>query len=180
MSPDPLPLETARTRLRRFTPADLAAFQALHAVETDAGSDVPLQPAGLLALLQRMQALPFCALGTWFRIAIADRDSDELLGEVGVQRHGREGSLAELGYALLPAARGRGLATEALTAVLALLRAQAEPPVWRVVSVADSGNAASLRLLQRLGLQPYATRPYERQGRSGLEQHWVLSFERQP
>ena len=59
---------------------------------------------------------------------------------------------AEIGYALVPAARGQGLATDASARVIAwacdALR------LGRIVARADPANLSSLRLLLRLGFTP--------------------------
>jgi RimJ/RimL family protein N-acetyltransferase len=55
----------------------------------------------------------------------------------------------ELGYALVPAAHGRGLGTEAVGALCAVL--ERVPGVRRLTAEVRPGNEASLRLLLRLG-----------------------------
>ncbi len=170
---DPLPLQIQRTRLRRLRPADLAAFQAYRGdPETGRWQGwQPMDDAAADAFLQEMAASPFCPPGRWFQLGIATREGDCLIGDIGVQLHGSTGALAELGFTLAPAAQGRGLATEAVgAAVQMLLRHTA---VQRIVAVADTRNAASLRLLQRLGLRPFATLPAQFRGEPCLEQHFV-------
>jgi RimJ/RimL family protein N-acetyltransferase len=62
-----------------------------------------------------------------------------------------EGRLeAEVGYGLVPSARGAGLATEALAAIVdATDRAGVE-----VIATVEVGNAASLRVLDKCGFVP--------------------------
>ena len=55
----------------------------------------------------------------------------------------------ELGYGLVPAARGAGTGTEAVAAVAAVL--ERRPGVRRLTAEVLPGNAASVRLLARLG-----------------------------
>lgn len=57
----------------------------------------------------------------------------------------------DIGYAFLPAYRGRGYALEAAAAVLA--HARREWSLERVVAVVTPHNAASIRLLGKLGLR---------------------------
>jgi len=57
----------------------------------------------------------------------------------------------ELGYALVPAARGQGLGTEAVGALCAVL--EQVPGVRRLTAEVKPGNEASLRLLHRLGFK---------------------------
>lgn len=178
MSIDPLPLLTARTRLRRLSQADLPRFQAYrHDAETGRWQGwQPMEDAAARAFLQEAATSPFCTPGQWFQLGIAERDSDALIGDIGVQLHGGAGLMAELGFTLAPAAQGRGLATEAVGAMVAWLLAHS--PAQRVVAVADTRNLASLRLLQRLGLRPFATLPAVFRGQACLEQHWVARRER--
>jgi RimJ/RimL family protein N-acetyltransferase len=58
----------------------------------------------------------------------------------------------EMGYSLVPEARGSGYATELAGALLD--RALAHPGVSRVVAHTDAGNAASIRVLERTGFHP--------------------------
>ncbi len=55
----------------------------------------------------------------------------------------------EIGYGLVPAARGAGIGTEAVAAVAAVL--ERREGVRRLTAEVLPGNAASLRLLHRLG-----------------------------
>ena len=58
----------------------------------------------------------------------------------------------ELGYGLIPAARGQGFGTEAVGALCAVL--EREPGVRRLTAEVRPGNEASRRLLHRLGFFP--------------------------
>ena len=85
---------------------------------------------------------------------LADPDTDELIGNVGLFRVER-GYEGEVGYWLHPSGRGRGVATEAVR--LALRHAFAPPEVGglglgRVWAVAAVGNLASQRVLERAGM----------------------------
>ena len=149
---DPLPVLTERTRLRRLAVADLADFQR-YRNDPDVGrwqGWKGMDDGAATGFLQEMADSDFCPPGRWFQLGIARRDSDQLIGDIGVHMHGGAGLLAELGFTLTPAAQGRGLATEAVGAALQMLLQHT--PVQRIVSVADTRNAASLALLQRLGL----------------------------
>ena len=57
----------------------------------------------------------------------------------------------DIGYAFLPQYRGKGYAYEAAEAVLA--HARHDVQLRRLVAIASPGNAASIALLTRLGLQ---------------------------
>jgi ribosomal-protein-alanine N-acetyltransferase len=75
----------------------------------------------------------------------------ELIGYCGLLHLGVTGRV-ELLYALLPGCWGRGLATEAARACLRF--ALEETGLERVVAGADPPNAASLRVIEKLGMTP--------------------------
>jgi RimJ/RimL family protein N-acetyltransferase len=84
------------------------------------------------------------------RWRLLDRASRELMGFCGVG-YWRDGLDAEIGWWLARRYWGRGLATEA--AECALRDAFERVGLDHVVSVAMVGNAASLRVMEKLGLR---------------------------
>ena len=88
---------------------------------------------------------------TLFQWAIADGQTDELAGTVTLLSWDRGNRRAEVGFILRPEWHGRGLATEAVGAVLGF--AFAEMDLHRVEADTDPDNASSLALLGRLGFQ---------------------------
>ncbi len=89
------------------------------------------EPAGALALVVEHDGAP--------------------VGDVALWLTDRERGVAEIGWVLHPEAGGRGLATEAVRAVLD--RAFAHHGLHRVVAQMDARNTASDRLAERLGMQ---------------------------
>jgi RimJ/RimL family protein N-acetyltransferase len=87
--------------------------------------------------------------GDVFAWAIADRDSDRLIGTVAAFSLDRAQSRAEIGYSLAADWHGRGLAQEAVRAVLAFLLDGLG--LERIEADVDPRNTASCRLLGRLG-----------------------------
>lgn len=85
-------------------------------------------------------------MGLW---RVSGRDDDAPLGLCGlVVREGLPGP--DLGYAFLPAARGRGIAREAAAATIAHAFGALGLP--RLLAIVTETNAASIRLLESLGL----------------------------
>jgi RimJ/RimL family protein N-acetyltransferase len=88
--------------------------------------------------------------GSWTQLAI--REGDELRGDVGV--HLLDDPVArdtvEVGVTLTPGSRGRGLATEALRAVVDACFAGG---AHRVVAGCDARNHPVARLFERVGLR---------------------------
>ena len=82
-----------------------------------------------------------------------DREAGEFVGNGGLSWFergiaGLEG-VPEAGWAFVPAAWGKGLATEAISAVLAWADAELNAPEIRCII--DKGNAASMRVAEKLG-----------------------------
>ncbi|HXV00971.1 MAG TPA: GNAT family N-acetyltransferase [Caulobacteraceae bacterium] len=136
-------LITPRLRLRRARPDDLAA---LHAVLSDPRA------------MQYWSTPPHTEIDqtrAWLAamIAASPDESDDFV----IEREGRVIGKAgcwrapEIGFILHPDCWGRGLAREALQAVIP--RAFAVFPIDAVTADVDPRNAASLALLTRLGFE---------------------------
>ncbi|MET0519586.1 MAG: GNAT family N-acetyltransferase [Burkholderiaceae bacterium] len=149
----PAPPPGARVRLRRLRTEDLADFQAYRS-DPEVGRYQGWRAQadeGARGFLLRMSAAPLGQDGEWFQLGIAERAGDRLIGDVGVCRRRADDGVveAEIGFSLARPAQGRGLAAEALGALLCWLFD--ELAVARVVAVTDARNRASIALLQRLG-----------------------------
>lgn len=94
---------------------------------------------------------PFVRAGGRFGLCVvADRTSGHPLGVCGLLQ--REGLAdVDLGFAFLPAHRGRGYAFEAAAAVLRHGAVQLQLP--RVVAIVDPANERSIALLVKLGMR---------------------------
>lgn len=172
MSAPPLPVLTPRLRLRRLAASDLQAFQAYRG-DPELGRYQGWQTmddAAALAFLLDVAVCAFCAPGSWFQLGIARREDDRLVGDIGIHLHA-DGRSAEIGFTLARAAQGRGLATEAVRAALDLV--WAHTTAERVLGVTDTRNAASVRLLQRVGLRPFSTLQVVFRGEPCEEQFFV-------
>ena len=124
----------------------------------------PLPP--LLSSLRRAIDEPDgpVRFGPFFAYMIVRRSDGLAVGDAGF--HGPPGAdgEVEVGYALVPSARGAGLATEAVELLATWARRQ--PGVKRVVARVDPGNDPSHRVLERLG--------FEQDGRRGGLTRYVL------
>ncbi len=147
-------LRTARLLLRGPRVEDAQAHAALWAdpVVTRYIGGVPVAaPESWLRLLRNAGHWALLGFGCWL---IEDAASGQLIGEAGFLdlRRDTEPSFAgtlEIGWVVAPAAHGRGLATEAVRAMLAWGAGHFGPA--RVVCMIDPANAASLRLAQAQG-----------------------------
>jgi RimJ/RimL family protein N-acetyltransferase len=146
-------IETSRLVIRRFEVADGPAFAAYRSDPAVARyqswqAPVPLEEA--VATVSDF-ATGDPALAGWFQYAIALRaDSEQLIGDIGVGLHGNL-MQAEIGFTLDARYQGQGFATEAVRAMLRHLLL--DKGLRRISAECDARNAASARLLQRLGFQ---------------------------
>ena len=145
-------LTTARLVLR---PVSLDDVDALHQLWTEPDvrrylwDDVIIPRERAEETVRDMLASVADQLGLWVAI---DRESNELAGFCALIR--REGEEApELMYGLTPRFWGRGLATEASRALLTYAFGTLE--CTRVTAATDVPNAASVRVMERLGFRFY-------------------------
>ena len=87
--------------------------------------------------------------GTGDSFAVVDSVSNELLASIGVVRLDVEGSVAEIGYWVVPDARGKGVATQAVQIVSRW--AFEELGMARLEWLAAVGNDASRRVAEKAG-----------------------------
>lgn len=145
-----LPVQTERLVLRPLQCSDLACFAAYRADPALARYQgwTPMSHEEARDFIADMLATPTVVVGAWHQMAIATRDGDKLLGDIGLCF--REDGEAEIGFTLAHEAQGKGYATEALRGLAQqLLRL---PEVTRIVGITDERNRASVRVLERLGM----------------------------
>jgi len=148
-------IETERLRIDPLGVDDAAAFAAYRAVPEVAryqswGEGFSLDDARRI-LDGQPDELP--DTGDWLQLAVRERSSGVLLGDVAVHRDEQPGTW-ELGVTLAPGSQGRGVAAEALRAVIDLLFDRDAHRVW---AQCDQRNAAVQRLLARVGFRHEAT-----------------------
>jgi RimJ/RimL family protein N-acetyltransferase len=135
-------IDESRTSLERWVP-EIASRRTHSEVE-----------AGLQALLAAREERLI--------LAIADRRTGQILGEVGLYTIDREASIGEIGYWLRETARHRGLMAEALPLVIA--HAMHGLGLQRLEAHIAVENAASIRVVERLGFRGVTERePVARQ-----------------
>ena len=145
-----LPISTERLRLRRFTRDDRERFLEYRRhpdVARHQGWDESYSGEDADRFLDAMTTAPEWRPGHWFQVAIERSADGVLLGDVAFWPD-HDGGTVEIGYSLHPDAQGNGYASEAVTA---LIRALRDRGADTVVAGCDPNNAASIRLLERLG-----------------------------
>jgi RimJ/RimL family protein N-acetyltransferase len=139
---------TSRLRLRLLEPRDaerLSAYRSDPNVARYQSWTIPFSVAAALELIQSMQSRDITDLG-WTQIALANLETDELIGDIGFNRV--DSSNAEIGFTLASDWQARGIMREALET---LLEHTAQTGIRRVTATTDVRNLASQRLLTRLG-----------------------------
>ena len=144
-------LRTERLSLTGHRPDDLDALAAMWAepaVYAQIGGVARSREEVWLRLLRSIGQWQAFGYGSW-----VFRDADgTILGEGGLMEARRAMypplALPEANWVLAPAAHGRGLADEAMTAALAWADAQG---IARTTCIIDPANAPSLRLAAKLG-----------------------------
>jgi len=84
-------------------------------------------------------------------LGIVEQSTGSIVGDVVLFLRSAEHRAGELGYALRPSAQGRGYAVEAARAMLGFAFEQVG--MHRVYGRIDARNAASARVLERLGMR---------------------------
>lgn len=140
-------LETERLLLRNVKPEDAATIydyrnNALCA-RYQRGQTKDYE--GIAALVEKRKADVLSVEGPCF-IAVAEKETDELLGEIVVMPN--EGTIS-LGYTFSYKHHRKGYAFEALSSLIKLLHSRY--PAWEFISFTDRENAASRSLLAKLG-----------------------------
>jgi RimJ/RimL family protein N-acetyltransferase len=146
-------LRTERLVLRRFEAADagpLATYRSDPGTARYQGWSTPYPLVAAEAFVAEVATAEPGVPGTAFQYAIGRRAAPGLIGDVMLAT-GEDRRLVEVGVTLAPAARGSGLATEALTALLEHLFSAAG--THRVEARCDPRNTASRRVFERLGFR---------------------------
>lgn len=153
--PPPVPLRTERLVLRHVTTGDRDALR--YYCDPEVCRYLPFPPADEEALAERVEAMAG-------RVAPSEPDEvlalvavhdDTVVGDVMLRLRTRPDPLsppavAEIGWCFAPAYAGRGLATEAASALVAL--ALEHYPLHRLYASLDPRNERSAALCERLGM----------------------------
>lgn len=141
----PPAMETERLSLR---PLRIGDADALHPVYSDVAAQVyGARPATATLEETRERVAQSVADPHWRSWAIRLKGDDLPVGTIACYEK-RQGKVTEIGYMLNRAVWGRGIATEAVAALVDLLFAEGQR---RVFADTDPDNIASIRVVERLG-----------------------------
>lgn len=144
-----LPTDTERLRFRAVTMEDVDEFLALHEDPLVARFMGSYDRDGMVEWMQK-------GLDEWAerghgRVVILDREGGRFLGRAGL-KHWPQFGETEVGWALRPEFRGKGIATEAGEAALKWGFEQFD--LSCITAMIQPENTASVRVAERLGLRP--------------------------
>jgi len=168
-----LPREFSGGRLRRLQPRDCSAFQAYRSLP-DLGRYQgwsPMSDAEAHAFIDDMLRAPLFTPGQWVQLGIAEPESDELVGDIGLYLC-EDGTSGEVGFTLQPSSQGHGVAAHAVREALQLLFSAMS--VARVLAITDERNLPSIRLLERVGFGFVESRKVVFKGEPCAEKMYAL------
>ena len=146
-----LPFRTARLNLREFAASD---FEAVHAYSSDPRVTRflffgPRDEESTADYLEELLASQREQPRTRFELAVEEAASGQVIGACDLSLI--ESNVVDLGYMLSAAQWGRGYATE--IALRLVDAAFMELRAHRVISTVDVNNAASIRVLEKIGMR---------------------------
>jgi RimJ/RimL family protein N-acetyltransferase len=148
------PIRTRRLLLRPITIDDAAAMHAYKS-DPDVVRYVPYAPLELADVERRIattwSSTRFAQQGDAVCLAVEERATGALLGDVVLFWRSEADRAGEVGYIFDPRFAGRGVATEAVAALLAL--GFDGLGLHRISARIDERNTASARVVERLGFR---------------------------
>lgn len=147
------PLHSSRLELRPFQDHDQEIFEAYRSdsdiAKFQSWSSFSHEDA--CQFIQKMKDAQFGALGKWFQIAIAHKESNLLLGDIGLRFHAQNPTSVEIGFTLAKANQKKGFAVEAVELLLSVLFERCG--VRRAIATTDERNLSSINLLHKIGMK---------------------------
>jgi RimJ/RimL family protein N-acetyltransferase len=148
------PLRTERLDLRPFEPTDLDAVHAIHSIP-EVVRYVPWEPydeaKSREQLARKMRRRALIDSGDSLSLAVVERATGRVAGDTAFIWHSEENRHAEIGYLFHPDFHGKGYATEAGRELLRF--GFEDAGLHRITGRLDGRNAASARVLERLGMR---------------------------
>lgn len=149
----PFELSTERLRLRDYVPADAVAVQ-LFAGDPEVVAHLPFGPNELIdteAFIRRAMASARATPRRSYEVALTDRTTGELVGGIRLGVQSEIHREASLGYILRRDRWGRGLMTEAPSALAEFGFRQLE--LHRIWATCAVDNIGSMRVLEKIGMR---------------------------
>ncbi len=148
------PYRTPRLLLRHFTPDDLAPFMAMHS-DPEIVRYVPYPPLTRAQAEERLGSIATMTAidddAQNLRLAVVLSDTNEVIGDVSMWSSPTDRLQAQIGYVVDARFHGHGYATEAVSELLRI--GFEEAGLHRITANADARNAASIRVMERIGMR---------------------------
>lgn len=176
---NPLPtnhLSTPRLVLRPVQPDDvesLCSYRALPEVAKYQSWE-SFGPENAARLINAQQDREPDVPGTWFQLAIVEKENGTMIGDCGLHCPLDEPRQMEFGITLAPSHQGRGYATETLRCLLH--HAFATLGKHRVYAFTDTENHPSAALFRRLGFRQEAHHLDHRQFKGRWQSEFVFAL----
>lgn len=100
-------------------------------------------------LMESQVGVTIPAPGDWVQLGIHHRDTEELLGDLGLHSVKDDESIFEIGFTIAPEHQGKGYATEAATALIHHLFTKVGAA--KIIATTDRRNGPSIAVLAALG-----------------------------
>jgi RimJ/RimL family protein N-acetyltransferase len=145
-------IQTKRLLLRELTLLDAATMYS-YRKDPEVMRYQTWHPASeqeVEAFIKRINRIGFGVADTWFQMGIYLKDTQELIGDVGIHFLPAENSQAEIGFTVSPKHQRKGYASEAVGHLLDYLFKNLRK--HRVVASVDPRNLSSTKLLEGLGM----------------------------
>ncbi|MDF1839378.1 MAG: GNAT family protein [Planctomycetota bacterium] len=149
-------ITTDRLLLNRLGQADAPALFAYRSLPDVARfqSFEPNSMEDAEAFIRSCAGVEFGAAESWAQLAVRSKETDELLGDVGIHFLEEGTQQVEIGFTIAPKFQGRGLGSEAVCGLIDCLFGILTK--HRVTASVDPRNAASMALLKSVGLRQEA------------------------
>lgn len=121
--------------------------------------------------IDEQERVPAGEQDQWFQIAIAEKATDELVGDIGICVKA-PGLAAEIGFTIAPRSQRHGYALEACRAAIDLVFRMSD--VTEIEAVVDARNTSAIALVNRLGMVLDRTEQALFKGEMCSEHHFVL------
>ncbi len=155
LNKSPLP-SSSRLRFERLTQADAEGlFQyRSHPQVTRWQPWAPEEPAEARAYIFENQKVAMNSQGQWVQLGVYLREDGQLIGDCGIHFLRNQLTQVEVGITIAPPWQKQGYGTESLHALLQYLFDVLQK--YRVIASVDPENAASVAMLEKVGMRKEA------------------------
>ena len=149
----PPQIQTERLSLRSLQPGDAEVVYSYRALPEVYAFQAwrPGSVTEVREYITRLESIGFNVPDTWFQMGIYLRSNGQLVGDTGLHFLAPDNQQVEIGFTTAPAHQRHGYAFEAVGALIACLFD--DMGKHRIVGSVDPRNAASIGLLEKLGMR---------------------------